>query len=111
MKRLFFLMIVGSASLLSAHGAQAVGQGTPDEAKAMTVKAVEYMKAVGPEKAFAEFNAKDGPWHDRDLYVTVEASNGIMLVNGSNPGLVRESMFLISRIPTAKGPTNATSWR
>ena len=49
--------------------------GASDDAKVMAVKAAEYLKANGPEKAFPEFSAKDGPWHDRDLYVTVQDSN------------------------------------
>jgi hypothetical protein len=73
--------------------AWAAGQGTPDEAKAMAIKAAEYLKSVGPEKAFPEFNAKDGPWHDRDLYVYVLDSKGMMTAHGTNPGL-RDKMVL-----------------
>ena len=50
--------------LLAAPMANAADQATPDEAKAMAIKAVEYLKSAGPEKAFAEFDAKDGRWHD-----------------------------------------------
>ncbi len=71
----------------------AAGQATPDEAKAMAIKAAEYLKSVGPEKAFAEFDAKDGPWHDRDLYVVVQDSNGVMLAHGTNPGLIGKSLI------------------
>jgi cytochrome c len=71
----------------------ASGQGTPDEAQAMAAKAAAYLKSVGPEKAFAEFNAKDGPWHDRDLYVTVADSHGLAMANGANQGLVGKSVL------------------
>src|SRR4051812_18894501 len=57
----------------------AAGQASPDEAKAMAIKAAEYLKSVGPEKALPAFTAKEGPWHDRDLYVTVEDADGILL--------------------------------
>lgn len=82
-----------AAILLSAPTVYAAGQATPDEAKDMAVKAAEYLKSVGPEKALAEFSAKDGPWHDRDLYVTVQDSKGIMVAHGTNPGLIGKSML------------------
>lgn len=81
------------ASLLFAPAAYAAGQATPDEAKAMAIKAAEYLKAVGPDKAFPEFDAKDGPWHDRDLYVTVQDSKGVMVAHGTNGGLIGKSML------------------
>jgi hypothetical protein len=73
--------------------AWAAGQGTPDDAKAMAIKAAEYLKSVGPEKAFPEFDAKDGAWHDRDLYVTVQDSKGVMVAHGTNPGLIGKSVL------------------
>jgi cytochrome c len=79
--------------LLAAPMASAADQATPDEAKAIAIKAVEYLKSAGPEKAFAEFDAKDGRWHDRDLYVTVLDSNGVAVAQGNNPGLVGKSVI------------------
>jgi hypothetical protein len=69
------------------------GQGTPDEAKALAIKAAEYLKSAGPEKAFPEFDAKAGPWHDRDLYVFVFDTAGMMLSNGDNPGLNHRNLL------------------
>jgi cytochrome c len=92
MARSLSLLALG-ATLLFAPSAWAAGQATPDEAKAMAVKAAEYMKSVGQEKAFAEFDAKDGPWHDRDLYVTVQDSKGVMVAHGTNAGLIGKSML------------------
>ena len=59
----------------------------------MAIKAAAYLKSVGPEKAFPEFDAKDGVWHDRDLYVTVQDSKGVMVAHGTNPGLVGKSLI------------------
>jgi len=87
------LSLAFALSLLFIQGARAEGQATPDEAKQMAVKAAAYLKSVGPEKAFAEFAAKEGPWHDRDLYVTVEDSKGVMVMHGTNPGLIGKSML------------------
>ena len=79
--------------LLRAPTVLASGQGTPEEAEAMAVKAAAYLKSAGPEKAFGEFNAKDGPWHDRDLYVTVADSHGLAMANGANQGLVGKTVL------------------
>ena len=59
----------------------------------MAIKAAEYLKVVGPDKAFPEFDAKDGPWHDRDLYVYVLDDTGVMLAHGTNPGLIGKSLL------------------
>ncbi len=92
MNRVLGTMMLG-ASLLSAPFALAAGQATPEEAKAMAIKAADYLKSVGPDKAFPEFDAKDGPWHDRDLYITVQDSKGVMVAHGTNPALIGKSML------------------
>jgi len=81
-----------AAALVFARPVLAAGQATPNEAKAMAVKAADYLKSVGPEKALPEFSAKDGPWHDRDLYVFVDDIKGVMVANGTNPGLIGKSV-------------------
>jgi|SRR5579872_502794 len=91
MRRMPLLAIGLSVALASI--AYAAGQATPDEAKAMAIKAAEYLKTMGPDKAFAEFDAKDGQWHDRDLYVTVQNSQGVMVAHGTNPGLIGKSVI------------------
>jgi cytochrome c len=80
-------------ALLSASVAFAAGQATPDEAKAMAIKAAAYLKSAGPDKAFPEFSAKDSAWHDRDLYVIVQDSKGNMVAHGTNPGLIGKSVL------------------
>ncbi len=81
------------AAMVFAPFAFAAGQATPDEAKAMAIKAAEYLKSVGSQKAFPEFDAKDGVWHDRDLYVTVLDNKGVMAAHGTNSGLIGKSML------------------
>jgi cytochrome c len=92
MQRLSPLLVLGT-TLLFAPAALAAGQATPDEAKAMAIKAAAYLKSVGPEKALPEFSAKDGPWRDRDLYVFVDDSKGVMVANSTNPGLIGRSVL------------------
>ena len=82
------------ALLMAPALACAASQATPDEAKAMAIKAAAYLKAVGPDKAFAAFDAKDDTvWHDRDLYVTVQNDKGIMVAHGTNSGLIGRSVL------------------
>jgi hypothetical protein len=84
------LLIVTMPSVPAAHGA---GQATPDEAKAMAINAADYIKSVGPDKAFPAFTETEGQWHDRDLYVTVTDTKGMLLAHGNNPGLVGHSVI------------------
>jgi len=89
----FLSFVVLGAALLFAPGAYATGQATPDEAKAFSIKAADYLKANGPDKAFAEFDAKDSSWHDRDLYVIVQDSKGVMVAHGTNAGLIGKNVL------------------
>lgn len=97
MKHTVSALVVGAA-LLFASAALAADQGSPDEAKVMATKAAEYLKSVGPDKAFAEFDAKDGPWHDRDLYVYVLSDDGVMRAHGTNPGLIGKSVATVKDV-------------
>ncbi len=93
MRRKLYRLLAVMAMLVMPMLAWAAGQATPDEAKAMAVKAAVYLQSVGPEKAFPEFDAKDGPWRDRDLYVTVQNRQGVMVAHGTNPGLIGRSVL------------------
>jgi cytochrome c len=86
------LLVIGVFTVFAGSVAMAADRGTPDEAKAMAIKAAQYLKDAGPEVAFAAFSAKDSPWHDRDLYVFVSDQANKMLANGSNPALVGRTM-------------------
>jgi cytochrome c len=86
--RQFLPLVLLGGWLMGLPGASAADQATPEDAKAMAIKAADYLKANGPAKALPEFSAKDGVWHDRDLYVTVQDSKGTMVAHGTNAGLV-----------------------
>jgi cytochrome c len=92
-RRKLYRLLAVMAMLVMPMLAWAAGQATPDEAKAMAVKAAAYLQSVGPVKAFPEFDAKDGPWRDRDLYVTVQNRQGVMVAHGTNPGLIGRSVL------------------
>jgi cytochrome c len=81
--------------LISLPGAAALAgeRGTPDEAKAMAIKAAQYLRESGPVAAFAAYGAKDGPWHDRDLWVFVWDTNGKCVFSGATPALIGKTMI------------------
>jgi signal transduction histidine kinase len=85
MKRKSVIVIVGIFLLVYVGYAHSGPNGTPAEAEAMVKKAVAYIKAVGPEKAFAEISNLKGMFVDRDLYVVVYDLNGKCLAHGQNP--------------------------
>ena len=90
--RLIQVITLSCASLFMAAGAQAADQGTAAEAEAMVKKAVAFIKAQGPEKAYDEFtNGKQ--FKDRDLYVVVYDLNGKNLAQGANPKLVGKDLI------------------
>jgi cytochrome c len=66
-------------------------RGTPDEAKAMMLKAIDHYNEVGRKQALEDFNSKKPPFFDRDLYVACVDSNHKMVANGGYPQLVGTS--------------------
>jgi hypothetical protein len=66
--------------------------GTPDEAKAMAVRAADLLKSAGPDKAFPEFDT-GAAFHDRDLYVMVYDPTGKCVAHGANPALIGKSLI------------------
>jgi len=76
------------ALLFSAGSVHAAGdRGTPDEAKALALKAAALIETQG-DKAFDIVNDRAGPLVDRDLYVTVIDRLGVMRASGFNKSLV-----------------------
>lgn len=76
--------------LLFAGFAFAAAKATQKDAIALANKAAAYLKANGEDKAFAEFNKKDGLFADmsKDLYVFVFDLTGKCLSHGANPALI-----------------------
>lgn len=86
------LISTAAMGLMMAGAAQAAEQGTAAEAEAMVRKAVAYIKANGPDKAYEEFtNGKS--FKDRDLYIIVYDLNGKNLAQGANPKLVGKDLI------------------
>jgi signal transduction histidine kinase len=89
MKRIFAAILV---NLLLVSFSFAAG-GTANEAKALIVKGVAFVKAEGKEKAFAEFTNPKGKFVDRDLYIFAVDFNGITLAHGGNAKLVGKDLI------------------
>lgn len=73
--------------------AQGYGIGTPAEAKKMVEQAVAYVKAHGEEKALKEFNALNGKFQWRDLYVFAYDLTGVVMGH-PNPKLIGQNLYL-----------------
>lgn len=83
------LLLVSACLPLAAFAAE---RATPDEAKAMVKKAIEYYRKQGREAALREFSRPDGAFTDRDLYVTVYALDGTCLSH-INPKVVGKNLW------------------
>ena len=79
---------------LALQGQAFAGEhGTPAEATAMVKKAIEYIKANGKDKAYAEINNPKGMFHDRDLYVFVYDMKGVTQAHGANPKMLGKNLM------------------
>jgi len=79
--------------LLSVAWVQAGDKGTKDEAVAMVKKAIDYIKANGNDKAFAEISNPQGQFKDRDLYVVVYDMNATCLAHGQKKSMVGKELL------------------
>ena len=82
--------VAGFALLGSAHAQE---RGTPAEAEAMVKRAVAHIKAVGVDKAYADFTNGAPGFRDKDLYVIVYDLNGKNLAHGANKRLVGQDLI------------------
>jgi cytochrome c len=106
-------------SLLTAGVSFAADKGSAAEAEALVKKAIEFIKANGKEKAFAEFSNPSGKFVDRDLYIFVYDLTGKCLAHGQNARMVGKDLsdltdadnkpFVKERIEIAK--TKGSGWQ
>ena len=86
------LAAVAAAALLAfVPAALAEDRATPKEAEVMVHKAIEFLKKVGKEKAFAAFDDPKGPFTYRDLYIMVYDAHGTCLAHGSKKERIGKS--------------------
>lgn len=83
----------GILAMLLAGTVSASNTGTPEEAKAMSLKARTVVNEMGPERAFSTFADPNGSFRDRDLYVFCIDMEGVLLSQPIKPELVGRNMF------------------
>ena len=72
--------------------ASPVGARTAEEAKALAERAVDYIRDVGRERAFADFSRPDGGFVDGELYIFCQDISGVVVAHGGNPRIVGRNM-------------------
>jgi cytochrome c len=77
------VLVVGFGTAVFAGG-----HASPEEARAMLLKAVAYYKAVGRKQALADFTVSKPPFRDRDLYVFCLGPDRTIVANGGFPDTV-----------------------
>ena len=96
MRNKLLASVVLACALLPA--AQAAEFATKPEAEAMVHKAVKFMKANGKDKTYTEISKKDGPFSDRDLYLTVYGLDGVVRAHGANAKMIGKNLMEIKDV-------------
>jgi hypothetical protein len=86
------LAVAAVAGALLPLPAAAAAPATKPEAEALVAKAVAFLKANGPEKAYDAFTNSPA-FKDRELYVIVYDLTGKNLAHGANPKLVGKDLI------------------
>jgi len=88
-----FLIAALAAFTLATAAGLAAEHATKPEAVALVKKAVDFIKANGPQKGYSEISSITPTFHDRDLYVVAYDSTGKCLAHGSNAKLVGKDLI------------------
>ena len=83
----------GMLAAILAGSVSASEMGTPEDAKAMSLKARAAVNEMGHERAFAAFADPGGEFRDRDLYVFCIDMEGVLISQPIKPELVGKNMF------------------
>ena len=86
---LTILFIVAGVAV-SAHAAD---RGTAKEAQLMVERAIIAHDSQGAADAFATFTMAQPPYRDRDLYIFVFDTDGVILAHAGQPELVGQNMM------------------
>jgi cytochrome c len=98
MKKLLALL---AASFLLSTAALAEDRAAPADAEELVKTAVAYLKKHGAEKAYKEFQNKNGPFIYKDLYVALYDMSGKCVVHGADPARVGKD-FMDAKDPDGK---------
>ena len=68
-------------------------RGSKEEASAMVDRAIEHVRKVGPEKAFADFSDKENKeWHVKDVYLFCYNAKNVNTCHGANEKLIGKDL-------------------
>lgn len=73
--------------------AQAAEYATKPQAEAMVRKGLNYLKANGRDKTYAEIDKHDGQFVDRDLYLVIYGMDGVVRAHGANPRMIGKNLM------------------
>ena len=93
---LFFLkagLIAGLAAAAPLLCLAAEGGATEEQAVAMVKKGVDFIKANGHEKGFAEISTKGGQFTPQDLYLVAYGLDGTVRAHGANSKMVGKNLI------------------
>jgi|SRR5688500_8090092 len=91
--QLFFITYV------SLVFAQDVQRGNEEDVKRMIDDALSYIKEVGTEKAFKDFNDQENKrWHYKDLYIFCSKMDGMTDCHGANSALIGKNLYLMQSV-------------
>jgi cytochrome c len=93
MKRILAVLAIGCVLAAGVGVAAAADTGSKDEAVAMVKKAVDFIKANGADKAYAEFSNPKGQFVDRDLYIAVYDMTGKCVAHGANAKMIGRDLM------------------
>ncbi|MGD9410188.1 MAG: cache domain-containing protein [Thiohalocapsa sp.] len=88
--RIILPALLATAVAVPAYAGE---MGTPDEAKAMSLKAQAAVNEMGRQEAFATFADPNGEFRDRDLYVFCVDMEGVLLSQPLKPELVGKNLY------------------
>ena len=92
MKTFIIFIAIGLLTLSCAGFIYAAAQSSKAEAEALAIKAAEYIKTHGKDKALAEFNNPNGEFIKNDLYVFAYDFSGVNKA-GNNPKLLGSNLI------------------
>jgi cytochrome c len=108
------LVAVASVGAFAAEGG-----ATEKDATAMVKKGVDYIKANGKDKGYAEISNKYGEFIFQDLYLVVYGLDGTVRAHGANEKMIGKNLialkdidgkaFVQERVDMAK--TKGTFWQ
>jgi hypothetical protein len=92
MKKLVILVMIGMLAVVFSTTAMAANP-SKDEAKVLVKKAVSFYKAIGKEKALAEFSNPTSQFVKGELYLTVWDFKGNQIAHGANKKLIGKNLL------------------